>query len=57
MKKVTTYGPQDLTHGKCTCCGETSSEIVIGEGMCADCVQMIDFEMMLMMEDGKYEQD
>jgi hypothetical protein len=39
MKKVTTYGPFDLTHGKCKCCGETSPEIVIGEDMCADCVQ------------------
>jgi hypothetical protein len=51
MKKVTTYRSSDLTHGKCTCCGETSSEIVIGENMCADCVQMIEFEMMLMMEE------
>lgn len=51
MKKITTYGPSDLTHGKCKSCGEISSEIVIGEDMCADCVQMIDFEVMLMMEE------
>ncbi|MBF0649148.1 hypothetical protein IR083_09980 [Dysgonomonas sp. GY75] len=59
MQKITTYGPSDLTHGKCKCCGEISSEIVIGEDMCADCVQDIEFEEMCMkmMEGGKYEQD
>jgi hypothetical protein len=55
MERITTYGPSDLTHGKCKCCGKISSEIVIGEDMCADCVQMIDFEMMLMMEEDDNE--
>lgn len=55
MKKITTYGPSNLTHGKCKCCGETSSEIVIGEDMCADCVQMIEFEGILMMEEISHE--
>jgi len=48
MVRTVTYGPFDLKHGKCKSCGETSNEIVIGEDMCADCVQMIEFEEMCM---------
>ena len=57
MIKTITYGPSDLKHGKCNSCGETSNEIVIGEDMCADCVQMIEFEemcMKTMMEEEDY---
>jgi hypothetical protein len=46
MKKIVTYGISDLKHGICKCCGDISDEIVIGEDMCADCVQMIEFEKM-----------
>jgi len=57
MIRTVTYGPFDLKHGKCKCCNEISSEIVISEGMCADCVQMIEFEEMCMKMDIEDEQD
>lgn len=44
MKRITTYAVSDLTYGKCSCCGENSSEILIDNGRCVDCIQMIEFE-------------
>jgi hypothetical protein len=28
-----------IKKGKCTCCGEKSNEILIGDGRCADCIE------------------
>lgn len=44
MKIITTYGPGDLENGKCTCCNQESNEILIDDGKCIDCIQMIEFE-------------
>ena len=35
----TTYTPEDLQHGICTCCSEESDEILIGDGRCIDCIE------------------
>lgn len=43
MERIISYGPADLTQNKCTCCGGKSSEILIGDGRCIDCIQMIEF--------------
>jgi hypothetical protein len=43
MTTETTYSPSDLKRGTCKCCGETSSEIVKGEDLCADCLEEIKF--------------
>lgn len=34
-----TYSEHDLEEGKCTSCGEQSSEILIGDGRCVDCIE------------------
>jgi hypothetical protein len=43
MTTDTAYYPDDLKHGTCKCCGETSNEIVKGENLCADCLEEIKF--------------
>jgi hypothetical protein len=43
MKNETTYSQFDLEKGKCTCCGEKSNEILIGDGKCIDCIEEIKF--------------
>lgn len=39
MNSETIYSNRDLEKGKCTCCGEKSSEILIGDGRCIDCIE------------------
>jgi len=39
MKTETTYSKFDLKKGKCTCCGQKSKEILIGDGRCVDCIE------------------
>jgi len=39
MITETTYSQFDLEKGKCTCCGEKSNEILIGDGRCTDCIE------------------
>ena len=43
MKIEINYSESDLKKGKCTCCGEKSNEIVIGDGKCIDCIEEIKF--------------
>lgn len=39
MIEETTYSSNELESGTCTCCSEQSSEILIGDGRCIDCVE------------------
>lgn len=39
MIEETTYTPNDLESGECTCCNEQSDEILIGDGRCIDCIE------------------
>lgn len=39
MVTETTYTKFDLEVGKCTCCGDKTDEILIGDGRCIDCVE------------------
>jgi hypothetical protein len=44
MIQEITYSEKDLTDGKCTSCGEQSSEILIGTSECIDCIEANKFE-------------
>lgn len=46
MERIVTYGPSDLKRGRCSCCSEVSNEILVDDGRCIDCIQMIEFEEM-----------
>ena len=39
MITETTYSKGDLKNGVCTCCDEQSSQILIYDGRCIDCVE------------------
>lgn len=39
MTTKTIYSKFDLKKGKCKCCGEKSSEILIEDGRCIDCIE------------------
>lgn len=39
MIEETTYSAGDLKKGKCKSCGERSSEILIDDGRCIDCIE------------------
>jgi hypothetical protein len=39
MITETTYSKFDLESGKCTCCADTTDEILIGDGRCIDCIE------------------
>lgn len=39
MTTETNYDFSDLEEGKCTCCSEISTEILIGDGRCIDCIE------------------
>jgi len=43
MIETREYTSHDFEEGKCTCCGDFSEQIVIGKGMCVDCVEEIRF--------------
>lgn len=38
------YYPNDLRYGKCSCCGQESSEIAKYDTRCVDCIEMQLFE-------------
>ena len=39
MKIETIYSPHELRRGKCPSCGDKSSEILIEDGRCLDCIE------------------
>ncbi len=39
MIQKTTYSEFELKKGKCTCCGERSKEILIGDRRCICCIE------------------
>lgn len=39
MKTEIIYSQSDLETGKCKSCSEQSSEILIGDGRCIDCIE------------------
>ena len=39
MMVETIYNPGDLERGTCSCCGEVSNELLIGDGRCIDCIE------------------
>lgn len=51
MITETTYASEDLKHGECPSCGETSDEILVGDGRCVDCIEEERFIAMTMEQD------
>lgn len=51
MITETTYYPDVLQHGICSCCDEESDEILKGDGRCVDCIEEERFIAMTMDED------
>lgn len=39
MKTETIYTPEELEWGVCSCCGDETDEILIGDGRCIDCIE------------------
>lgn len=39
MKTETIYTPEELEWGICSCCGDETDEILIGDGRCIDCIE------------------
>ena len=48
MNTKTTYYSYELEQGTCSCCGEESDEILIGDGRCIDCIEEEKFYDMTM---------
>ncbi len=48
MTIETSYSEDDLTSGKCSCCGEKSDEIQKGTTKCIDCIEEQKFFDMTM---------
>lgn len=57
MVTQTIYDPHDLDHGQCTCCGETSDEILKGDWRCIDCIEEEKFIDMTMRGDSYRAED
>lgn len=43
MITETTYSASDLEKGKCNSCGDQSTEILIDDGRCIDCIESQEF--------------
>jgi hypothetical protein len=48
MIEETIYFPEDLEYGICSSCGETTNEILKGDGRCIDCIEEAKFYNMTM---------
>ena len=55
MMTTVTYDPTELKRGKCTCCGERSSQIVKDDGRCVDCIEEAMFIETVEQQFRKYD--